>query len=854
MTPMKRRIFFGAASLALSVLAGCEGNAKTTCGRGTREVNGECESDLTCAAGTSMVDGECIPDGSVVCGTGTTLDESTGECLPDDSVCGEGTTWTAGRCELDEGSASAVTESAEPNDNASVAIAIPASGETTLGGCITPREGTADRDMFSVTATGATLLRIQMQGVHGLSPAVTIQGEDARLAADSWQRTAVDFTSDQINRNVFLPVAGTYTLTIADSRTWRNGDAVGSATTCYRGSVQWVTPGSPEALADGESLVPLTSPSFHSTTQAAGEFVSIEIDSLSTAARASVVVLEDGEYVATISSQPSGAGSRLLEEGETERNLVLVVEPEYDFSLEGAEAEVRVDRATVADVPESGTVELTQPDDADPSRLTDYSAFRLHAEPGEILHVVVDASASIFASLQSADGEMVDSSCLVDSCVGFDKWLSVDESTDYLLLFLNRDAAGGDTYTATVRASRITPSTIGATGTRTASLASDNRAWFLVDVTDMDWETFAIEASVGIAAANIGLYDPAARGVYDRDVVALYQGTDRIELLPALEGLERVLVSVEDPDWTGTETFTLRTQPKDVFDLGTVLTTSGIPATVSRSASPPGASAFMLSAVAGARLDFILSTMIDTDFDLYTVLADGSPDQRAPSGFGGSLSLSVTVGDSGVLAFVVVNNEAEAADFTLSMSVTEPPYTVDVVSEPWVDACSSGTVVLGRGFGADNALSDVVDITAFNLQSVSYDGVVVSSNGWFTFEEFYGSFGDSMPYPPTLPSFESPNAVVAPYWADLSDVVVCATHDEEMTTVQWTGQLASVFGDGEAVQFQVQLREDTLTFVYGPDHAATEAPSALGIESSGSSGLFLSRVPAAGDALRFTPR
>lgn len=74
--------------------------AASTCGEGTKQVDGACvlESEpVTCASGTTKESGECVPE--VECGPDTEADAS-GQCVPSYEMvaCGDGTTKQNNEC------------------------------------------------------------------------------------------------------------------------------------------------------------------------------------------------------------------------------------------------------------------------------------------------------------------------------------------------------------------------------------------------------------------------------------------------------------------------------------------------------------------------------------------------------------------------------------------------------------------------------------------------------------------------------------------------------------------------------------------------------------------------------------
>lgn len=217
--------------LALLCLLGCGDNSKQ-CGPGTEDNNGE-----------------CVPStgGGLICGDGTILDELTGECVPDPSVCGGGTVLINGECkDPTEGLPIDVEEGPEPNGfepDATPAglLTIKDAGEAlVVKGCITPTGNNApDLDVYELDVDGPTLLHITADGVEGLAAGYLVLGDDS---LGSWFRLGISIASDTSKREVFLPIGGHYQLVMSDSRTLlpltNNGEGFPAAgnpdgTSCY---------------------------------------------------------------------------------------------------------------------------------------------------------------------------------------------------------------------------------------------------------------------------------------------------------------------------------------------------------------------------------------------------------------------------------------------------------------------------------------------------------------------------------------------------------------------------------------------------------------------------------------------
>ncbi|MFW5740728.1 MAG: hypothetical protein ACOC1F_10235 [Myxococcota bacterium] len=239
------------------------------CGAGTKLVDGRCEplcdpgqawngsecvDDTACAPGTERIDGGCVPacpdgefwDGNACavlpsCGDGTTFDEDAGACVPNDSLCAEGTHFDGGVCvpdtescgpgtHLDGGTCVPdqlpdpdVPESADPTGEAS--FDLPDAGNSiTLGGTVdTPedRDGDGyvdpDYDYFTFSATAGTWLRIQATSEGAAHPAFVIVSDASDAGgAPLYVRYALNPGAIDVQREVYLPFDGDYRLIVSD--------------------------------------------------------------------------------------------------------------------------------------------------------------------------------------------------------------------------------------------------------------------------------------------------------------------------------------------------------------------------------------------------------------------------------------------------------------------------------------------------------------------------------------------------------------------------------------------------------------------------------------------------------------
>ncbi|MBN2493582.1 MAG: hypothetical protein JXR96_03230 [Deltaproteobacteria bacterium] len=174
------------------------------CAPGTRfdADSGACVPDASaCAAGSHMEDGVCVPD--LRCGPGT--EPVGGVCLP------------AGPAVPD------VPESDDPDQPA--AFDLPADGESvSLGGLLdTPADTNGDGypegdwDAFAFHAEAGSYLRIQISSSGAALPAFMVFHEDPLdPSLLDFVRYAIEPNSAMAAREVYLPMAGEYTLLVTD--------------------------------------------------------------------------------------------------------------------------------------------------------------------------------------------------------------------------------------------------------------------------------------------------------------------------------------------------------------------------------------------------------------------------------------------------------------------------------------------------------------------------------------------------------------------------------------------------------------------------------------------------------------
>lgn len=231
-----------------------DGKCEPVCAENESWNGSKCVADTACAPGTELVDGECVPaceDGSYwdgqtcsvlpSCAEGTTFDEDAGACVPDESLCAEGTHFDGGVCvpdtescgpgtHLDGGTCVPdalpdpdVVESSTPDGVAD--FDLPGSGGTvSLGGTVdTPADGDGDGytdpdyDRFSFSAQAGTWLRIHGTSEGAAHPAFVVVSDATDAdGAPLFVRYAVNPGGVDTQREVYLPFDGDYRLIVSD--------------------------------------------------------------------------------------------------------------------------------------------------------------------------------------------------------------------------------------------------------------------------------------------------------------------------------------------------------------------------------------------------------------------------------------------------------------------------------------------------------------------------------------------------------------------------------------------------------------------------------------------------------------
>jgi hypothetical protein len=209
------------------------------------------DNSRSCGDGTVESEGYCIPargDAAITCGPGTTLDPATGMCQVDEGVCQNGTVLIDTMC-VDPalGTVADLQEGPEPNGLGIMEASAARAGTLVIKGGGMPYvvHGTVDPftdanmdnaadpdvDTYVLVVLQPALLRVTGDGLHGVNAGVVVTSPDIV----GWKRFGIALGSDASRRQVFLPKAGTYYVSVADTRTLFEYAESGTATTAPGG-------------------------------------------------------------------------------------------------------------------------------------------------------------------------------------------------------------------------------------------------------------------------------------------------------------------------------------------------------------------------------------------------------------------------------------------------------------------------------------------------------------------------------------------------------------------------------------------------------------------------------------------
>lgn len=858
--------------------AGC-GDDANKCGEGTFSENGECKptgGDPMCANGTKLNEQthQCEID-PASCQDGTVLI---------DNVCQDPTA----------GLIVDVTEAAEPNglgfieDSASPAgvLALKAEGMAlVVKGTINPHQdadsdGQADPDydMYVLSVDEPTLLEVSADGLNGLMAAFIAfaNPDDPNDPAASWLRYGLNVTGDTSKRQLYLPSPGTYLFAVGDTRSMYidsgsppaagAGGAAGGETAEYFVSIKKIAIPAPTSLtltsgaATETGTIGLAETKFFTATMGDG-FNSATLTMPNFAAEGSLLVTQNGA-LRDLSDEADGSSAALAGFAPTD-TAVIVVDYIYAYGPDPEQyvLEVRTNDASAlcstdcssSPVMASQTLLSNDPLTDTGIDLTAFNTFYYDVAADDDIHgidlewnvpvegVVLDADGFIFANFSFEPG------------VGFGaEWTEYrgllrhpTAGRYYFLVYDANGTVGTDMITATTQMAVRTTTAI-TQGTPSAAQTVDafesNAFTYAPTATDA-WQQFD---AVGTNTGDIELrfFDPAsAYGRLDvldaaNPVVEDVEPMFTREFPEAGEPQGRVTLSDDVPsylvtantaDTAGSPTFTLDFERRDHHDFGTVNSgTMTVNSTIDDTTNsfrlflvraPRGSEVEITAEPTTGDLDAAIEILDDDEFGV-----DGVDD----NGAGDAESYEFRLGSEGYVAFVVYGTVTGSSDIEVSVTVTPPYYGVSNGTTVYADACTGGNVIPLDSGDTDDGLTDTIAAPAnFLYYGNAVTNLIISTNGWLTFGSASGPiFNNGIGFPNP-----ASDAQVAAYWNDLANVQICTKTVGDKLVIQWTGiELSLLGGPGIEVQAILDPADDSIEFVYGPNHVATGTGATIGVQ------------------------
>jgi len=866
---MNRLTIFGSLLGAVALASmGC-GDNSAVCGEGTYEDNNV-----------------CLPDGTVTCEQGTVMNPE-GDCIVDPTVCADGTVFIEGECIPEDDTLTADFEAAaEPNDgteeNDGVAgtILLEDGDIVSVHGCITPYRDVdgndnldIDYDMWEITVNEPTIVEVTADGVHGLSAGFIWIGrsdETQPLIDNAWTRFGISLSSDTSNRQVYLPIAGTYGLMMSDSRSifLPDGGAGSNEETCYYSSIsRLAVPTATPIAADVQvNNVISGAPLFYSYNPVEGDFLDVQHSIASAAAAPSIVTLNSEDFYRY--GEPASAMGGLRDSDE----LILVVEPVYNYAQAPVDFTLRVHPYATGALPIDGTSEdgvSTVSDAPTWFALDEITFLWFDVGADEVVHFDMDFSSgdgckgpcpfdlnlAFVGSDLPVTGDILDpfqwtfvsintfadfyfGQNYVDSFTG---WVRFPEAGRYYAAFFPPDLAAGETFTVTSTVNRVVPANASInTPIDDAPFSDLGATWHDFDGGSSIWVGLDASATAPWGDdVSVDFFDPALIGVYEldfgpsffRDIASDGSDADvngRIWFGQPNDFFVMVR-DFNDELATAASTYDLSVHDRDFTDLGTVTLTTPL----TRLGEISGTNSFADGVAPFGTLYFVRSTpgllltitadpVNDEDVTIDNLNRnEGILEQEDPGFDGDTEVMTVLVPADGYVALRISDWDSDDHLFDLGIVATDP--------------CAGGMILPqtpdGTLFGlvGDEAFSSPqttpFPFPYFGTNVTSY---WVSANGFLSFGPNVNNafFGNT-----AIPNAANPNGIIAPFWDDVENVQLCKIETATTVTIRW------LFGNrynlpAQTTDFEATLHSDgTIDFAYGDDQVPNGSTATIGAEN-----------------------
>lgn len=906
-----KRLHLFLISSGLAVAAGCGDNSKI-CGPGTADNNGDglCEPSEVppmCSNGTILdtATNSCVIDPNA-CQNGTVLINN--KCVdPTEGLV----------VDLAEGPEpnNANVGGIEPSGAIAGVIMLKPQGQTfVVKGSINPfrdqdSNGEIDPDMdtYVLAVEEPTLVEITVDGTNGLMGAfLTIAVNDN--PAGAWLRYGMNITGDTSKRQIFFPTAGEYAISVADTRTmFFDGDsppaaglggASGSPQSNYFMSLTIVPTPAPTQLtvtgttATNMGMLSVGEVKFFTVPMGLG-LNSVVLDIPGTP-NAAVVVDKNGAFKAeaaetvdffgSVPAAVTAAGFRA-----TDTSLI-VVDTTYHYGPGATPYTLTVTKADAGQLSTTGGT-VTQPESD-----TDFSAFFYD------IAAVNEVTGFALTWNQPVSGVVVDEDLFLAANFTYDPNNGFTNRLFSGYTGLIRHRAPGRYYFLTFDPNATGPTEIAATSTLAAQTVGtvttgtpatnqmvnttfkSNGAIYDSDVTVV-WQLFN---ATGTGTGNItntffkestayGRLDPlttTGAGTIINDTAPIFAQTYAAAGAPQGrilldDGTAKYFVTTRTATTAGTPTYNLDFKTRGYFDYNMV--NAGM--TVVRNGEMIDATNpvryYLLRATNGNKVSITTDPVTAT---LDTRIQTHRNDETVRRSFNNAIAGlddigQILQGPEGWTAFTISSPIALTATATYNLTLnantfTPPTYTRAAGATVFANACTGGTMQAlvddGSGFGPANdegfTASQVNSPNGFSFYGFIEPSFTVSTNGWLTFAGVTTALFTN----PDMPLPGVPNGVIAPFWDDLENVVICTKTIGTKLVVQWTGNRFNAAT--QIVQFQAILdgADNTIEFVWGPGHIPTGGTATIGIEdqvgmSASKIGFNAANTSPPNTAVKFTP-
>jgi hypothetical protein len=879
----------------LVAAVGC-GDNDHLCGVGTtyEAAKNACVPVSGCGPGTMLdpATNACV----AVCTDGTKLNMTTGQCEVDPNDCQEGTVLIDGKCvdptstlsiDLDEGAT-------EPNGfgvieaspaPAGTIVLKPVGSAFVIHGLIKPFQDVdqdgqldPDADTYTLTVTAPTLLEITADGVSGVDGGfVAIANAPAGDPIAGWFRFGLNITGDTSKRQVFLPEAATYYLTIADTRTlfqYSTGGPINAAPGPgeYYITIKQLAMPTPNALTASATGATMGEVAFYSTSMGTGiNDVTLDMPAVETAS--ALVALQNSAFRKhvfafnpnTQAVQPGGTSTMLVGGFDTSDDVVLVVDDLWNYATAPASYTLtaRTSNATPLST-NGGTATITEQQFTDPLSLPQF--YFDVAAADQTLGMNLVWNRAVQGSLYNGNLDLVARFTNIGGAATWTSYtglLRVPTAGRYYFFVYDPTGTPGTTQlTATSRIDQLALAAIvEGTSTGTVSVDANYKSNALAYSAGADpWQTFD-STGTNTGGQVVSWFDP--KTVFGRlDSLTTSGGPSAgnnagAALQPIFThsytttggAFGRILL--DDPTTTyfvkvnaaapaASPTFTLTFAARTISDLGMVAannTPVGVTGQTIDTTNTPGYYLFHTDNgnVPTVTVHPHTVALLNTDFQ--RVKNDESGLGPLVNNAGGDdVETYVQIGN-GWTAFVVQAVTPPASAQLYDVSVSAAPsvaYSETVASQTYTSVCgttgASPIVFVADGItvaATDDGLASSVVATpaGFDFYGVPTTAFRVSTNGWLSFDT---GQANSAPGNQNIPDPTAPNNVVAPYWTNLHNVTACTKPVGTTIVVQWDAVDAS----GAAVHTQAILdgSNSAITFLWSSAQAALGDKTTIGIE------------------------